>query len=116
MRSIISKALIVVLLSASIASADTARFKIYDPVEGDRTATNSLLAQMDTIYCRDENGIGPDGYGFTWEKRLSETHSQIWLRTSPEVMSEIKALFMSPDYIALGFEHLEDIPEQEGGE
>ncbi|MCK9520869.1 MAG: hypothetical protein M0R74_17870 [Dehalococcoidia bacterium] len=74
-----------------------ARFKIYDPVDGDTAKTNNLVAQLDSLFCRDEKGVGPDGYGYTWEERIDKNYQLLWVCSSDEVIAELKALLDPPE-------------------
>jgi len=75
-----------------------ARFKVYDPIDGDGVAVNNLIAQMDALFCRDEKtGVGHNGYGYTWEKRLDKDYQQLWVCSSDEVIAELKALLDPPE-------------------
>jgi len=68
----------------------TARFRVYDPIDGSSESAHELESQMGMLACDDPETAGRLGYGYTWERRDGD-YSVIWIRTCEAVMEMAKA-------------------------
>ena len=63
-----------------------ARFSMYNPADDDEVV-NAQLAESEVLFMKDEEGNLIDGCGYTIEKRLDDTHIQLWVRTDETVIA-----------------------------